>query len=119
VIGKEETEKIFENTDNYTKSAWLYCLATDYHSYGDETRAIEILDKCIEINPKEASFYYMKALWTDMELAGEGDKLTSEEKRNLKDVIIENANKALQIDPDWAEPKELYEKYFKMPREMG
>jgi serine/threonine protein kinase len=119
VIGKEETEKIFENTDNYTKSAWLYCLATDYHSYGDETRAIEILDKCIEINPKEASFYYMKALWTDMELVGEGDKLTSEEKSNLKDVILENANKALQIDPDWAEPKELYEKYFKMPREMG
>uniref|UniRef100_A0A7C5YUF8 Protein kinase domain-containing protein n=1 Tax=candidate division CPR3 bacterium TaxID=2268181 RepID=A0A7C5YUF8_UNCC3 len=117
VIGKEEAKKFFENNDNYTKSAWLYCVASDYHRHGDRAGAIKILDKCIELNPKEASFYYLKALWTDMKLALEEDKLKSEEKRNLKDVILENAKKALQIDPDWSEPKKLYEEYLKMSRE--
>lgn len=69
VKGKEETEKVFENKDNYTKSAYFYSIASDFHSRGEETKAIEILDKCIELNPEEAVFCYMRSLWTEHHLS--------------------------------------------------
>ena len=54
IIGKEKTKILFENVDNYTKSAYFYSIASNYHSKGDEIKAVEILKKCIELNPEEA-----------------------------------------------------------------
>jgi serine/threonine protein kinase len=115
VIGKEETEKVFENKDSYTKSAYFYTIAADYHSRGDEMKAIEMLDKCIKLNPEEAVFYYMKALWTKhylfkMEIL---KKLENEKKNIIKEIILENIKKAIQIAPNWKEAKKLYEECLK------
>ena len=115
ITGKEETGILFENVDNYTKSAYFYSIASDYHSKGDEIKATEILEKCIELNPKEAVFYYMKGLWlmhyvTKMEALG---KIGSEKRKLLKKSIVPNARKAAELAPDWKEAKEFLEKLLR------
>lgn len=119
VKGKEATERFFENKDNHTKSAYLYNMASEYHRRGDEIEAIKMLDRCIELNPEEAVFYYMKASWTEMHLFTTGmlEKVESEEKKTLRKSILENIGKALQIDPDWKDAKEFNEKYQKEKEE--
>lgn len=64
VIGREETEKIFKDKDDYTKSAYFFGMASDFRYQEEETKAIETLDKCIKLNPEEPLFYHFKAVWT-------------------------------------------------------
>ncbi|AKG91806.1 Serine/threonine protein kinase [Geoglobus ahangari] len=114
VQGEKETKKIFEKLDNYTKSAYFYSIASEYHFRGLHEEAIKTLDKCIELNPKEAVFYYMKALWTDqylrmMDLLEK--ELNGEKRRIIEKSILENVKMAIQIAPDWKEPKEFYIKF--------
>ncbi len=115
ITGKEKTRILFENVDNYTKSAYFYSIASDYHSKGDKIKATEILEKCIELNPKEAVFYYMKGLWlmhyvTKMEALW---KIESKKRKLLKKSIIANARKATELAPDWKEAKEFLEKLLR------
>ena len=115
ITGKEKTRVLFESVDNYTKSAYFYSIASDYHSKGDEIKATEILKKCIELNPNEAVFYYMKGLWLThyvikMEALG---KIESEKRKLLKKSIIANARKAAELAPDWKEAKEFLEKLLR------
>ena len=115
VTGKEKTRVLFENVDNYTKSAYFYSIASDYHSKGDEIKATEILKKCIELNPNEAVFYYMKGLWLmhyliKMEAFG---KIESEKRKLLKKSIIANARKAAELAPDWKEAKKFLEELLR------
>jgi len=119
VIGREETESFFEKKDEYTKSAYFFTIASNFHSKGDQQKAIEILDKCIKLNPREAAFYYMKSLWTEHYLFEREtlEKLENKEKEAFKQTMLRNAQKALQIDPNWEEPRKLVEKILKGKKE--
>lgn len=108
VITRSEIDTFFENKDNYAKSAYFYNIACELHTRNNRN-AIKMLDRCIELNPKEALFYYMKALWTEHLLLLEQAlvKLKPEEEEDLKLSVIENCQKALQFDPNWEGPKKL------------
>lgn len=114
VRGVEETKKFFEEIkDAYLKALYFYSMASDFNMKGDSKKAIEILDKCIELNSTEPTFYFMKALWAHQylftrEVLG---KLTDEEKIMLTNLIHENLKKATQLAPDWEEPKKLLSSY--------
>lgn len=104
---KVDTKKLFDKMDDYTKSAYFYSIASDLHFQGNEIKAVEILEKCIELNPNEAVFYYRKALWLEHYLMKMGalKKLRDEEKRQLEESIIANAKRAIELAPDWEEAK--------------
>lgn len=130
--GEKETQKIFSKMDRCTKSAYWYSIASKYHAQGNELDAVKVLEKCIHINPNEALFYYMKALWLDqylrekipldpLELIEYNRSGTLKEvilKKlegypkllQLRDDIIDNAEKAIDLSPDWEEPKNLLER---------
>jgi len=112
VEGKKETQKIFSKADNYTRSAYFYSIASEYHTLGYDMKAVKILEKCIDMNPNEL-FYYMKALWTKhylfkMNTLG---KLNENTKQQLKKSIIKNTKKAVELAPEWEEPREFLRKF--------
>jgi len=111
VEGERKTREIFEDMDNLTKSAYFYSIAAKYHSQGDERKAVDMLDECIKLNPNEAVFYFMKALWLErhllkMKIYGEPEE---KEKRLLEENMIKSIRKALKIDPNWEEARKFYE----------
>lgn len=118
IIGVDKTEEFFRITDSYTQSAYLYSLASYIWLKGQVREAIGILDKCMELNPSEPVFYYMKGLWTLHRLQkglALGD-LKNKETTALKKTIRENVQRALEINPDWEEPKSLIEDTYRLTR---
>ncbi len=110
--GKQYTKKYFSKLqDNTLKAAYFYGVASDFHMEGKEKDAIKILDKCIRLNPNEATFHYVKALYAyHYFLKAEASReLTSTERQKLVRVIRRSATKARDLAPNWKEPKELLE----------
>jgi serine/threonine protein kinase len=110
IKGRNYIAKYFDTfKSNTLKVAYLFNIASDFHGEGNNMEALKVLDKCIELNPNEASFYYKKALWAfhylmEMEALG---KLENAEKQKLIKMIQKNATKAVKLAPDWDEPKRL------------
>lgn len=110
IVGKDYTKRYLDRFgDNNLKAAYLFNIASDFHAEGNEMKALKALDKCIRLNPDEATFYYMKALWAyhyfiKMEALGE---LKTTEKQKLMKSIIKDATKAIELVPDWKEPRDL------------
>lgn len=115
MIGKERTKTFFEEKGRRIKSAYFYCIAGDLYLKGELTKAIEILNKCIELNPEEALFYYIRASQTEdrLQKMEASKKLGNRESQELKESMLQDVKKALQIAPDWEAPKRFYEKYSK------
>ncbi|MED4046752.1 hypothetical protein P4640_27540, partial [Priestia aryabhattai] len=90
-----------------------YCAASKYHAagYDKDNNAIKIkfLEKSIELNPNEATFYYMKGLWMSQELQiekimGSIEKY-EEVERNTE--ILANMKKASSLSPEWDAPQDF------------
>jgi serine/threonine protein kinase len=110
ILGPEESEKFFEKLeDRYIKALYFFNIAADFRMKGDIKKAIEVLDNCIGLQPNEPTLYFMKALWVSQHLIIQKatKKLTDDEKRLLTSLIRENAEKAMQMAPDWEEPKKI------------
>jgi tetratricopeptide (TPR) repeat protein len=110
--GKQYTEGYFGKFQDKTlKAAYFYNVACDFHFEGEEMEAMKALDKCIELDPHEATFYYMKALWAYQYLSNREvfGKLTSTNKRKLMKLIGQNLKRAMQLAPNWKKPKDLFE----------
>ncbi len=105
-ICKNKTKKYFMEKENYVKSAYYYHMASRYHPK-NEYKAVQYLDKCIELNPKEPLFYYFKGKWLHsyyfkIDVLGKKSKIS---KENCKQLIIQNFDIAIKLDPEWQEPK--------------
>lgn len=110
IRGKEYTRRFFDKNEYpILKAAYLFNITTDFHMRGDEIEALKVLDECIAIYPDEATFYFMKTLWTFhyIRRVEVFRKLKNAEKQKLIKVIYENANKAIKLTPEWEEPKDL------------
>lgn len=109
---KEDVERYFLSLDNITQSAYYQDIASQYHmnGYGESNNRhkLLLLDKCIELNPKEATFYYLKGLWLSQQLPIElilGD-IKNDDKKNLEDEILNNFKKANELNPNWTAPRD-------------
>lgn len=106
IIGRQKTKFFFLEKENYVKSAYFKHIATKYKSK-DEYEATQYLDKCIELNPKEPLFYFFKGLWLYFYYLKVGTiyKKPKVPKEKLKQLIIQNFNIAIKLDPEWQEPR--------------
>jgi len=120
-IGLKNTEEIFVNMDKSTYSAYLCDTVLSKPDFlavnrpdKDFQKEIDIINKCIAINPREPLFYYIKALLAK-KLMGKYiiDAKTSNRRLDNKKIIalqnsiLENAEKAVEIDPCWKLPRQL------------
>lgn len=108
-MGSDQTERFFKSTgDKYLNALYLYNIAVDFKDSNLE-KALELLDKCIELQPTEPTLYFRKALWAELHLDVQEalENLSENEKRKLSDFIRENAERAVQLAPDWEEPRDI------------
>lgn len=117
--GREGVEKYFEDKDNYTRSTYLYGIASRLRYDGNVKESIEILNRCIELNPDEPLFHYMKALWKDglLLILSVEKEVAAEDISALKKSILEDVSKAMELGQGWEEPKKLYEEIVKRERQ--
>ncbi|MFS0883131.1 protein kinase domain-containing protein [Metabacillus niabensis] len=109
---KEDVERYFLSLDNITQSVYYKNIASQYHINGyDESNnrhKLLLLDKCIELNPKEATFYYLKGLWLNQQL--QFDRilgiLKNDDEENLEGEILNNFKKANELNPNWSAPRD-------------
>lgn len=101
-IGLKRTKEYFKNKDKITLSAFCIFNARKYF-FSNPIKAAKMLDNCINLNPKEAFIYYLKARWLIQYLfyLDPDDK----ERQNIINIIKKNLDKAIEIDPDWLPPK--------------
>jgi tetratricopeptide (TPR) repeat protein len=119
ILRPEESKKFFEKLeDRYIKALYFFNIAADFRSKCDIKKAIEILDNCIGLQPNEPTLYFMKASWASQHLVLQeaAKKLTNDEKWWLTNIIRENAEKAIQMAPDWEEPKKILSELLKLKR---
>lgn len=118
--------------DPATQSAFFFLEAVDLHSVENGKADVRMLEKCISINPQEATFYYFKALWLEQQLAllagakndqsGEFKDMLSkfglidpvipldQQSEAIKADAVAAVRKAIELAPKGDESHQLYEK---------
>lgn len=68
-----------------------------------------MLKRCIQIHPSEPLFHYMSARWAHAYLVVQGklSGIPEEFSEALNRLVHDGAARAMQIDPDWSEPRKL------------
>lgn len=92
--------------DKYCYSVYLFSEASKaYRNFLNYRDYLAILDKAIEVNPNQATFYYMRARWRNqLFILPEGERPVIK-----KDEIVEDLKRALVLDPNWRELREYFE----------
>lgn len=68
------------------------------------------MNRCIDINPEEPLFHYMKAFWKEGHLfiLTALKKVNADEIEALKKSILEDASKAIELAQEWEEPRKHF-----------
>ena len=101
-LADKELEILKEGFDKYPESKELMVDFINYYlRIGESEKALEKLQKGVEENPENQTYFFAIGTLYDEMMQDTTDKYTPEQKEEYYDLAIENYKKAIELKPDY------------------
>jgi hypothetical protein len=100
---------VVRQLESYAKSTLYYHLSSKYRSTGHHKSAIAVLSDAISESPSEPTYYYFRARWrNEYSILHKvlASRIDPPENYSMDDIATD-LERAIELEPNWEEPKRL------------